>query len=206
MTKLSALALLLSSSFASAQMMPKTVPPPPPPAAPAAPAPAPATPPPPAAPAAPTGNIPMPPPPSNAGTGTLPPPPPPGDPFVNVTPDNALADIIEDYEYLGGDKRDPFLPYEGASSAVVNEPSFPLQKFDLDQLKVVGVIWKVKNPKALILDPTGKSHFVSVNARIGRNNGYIAKIREGEVVVVESFSDPDGRVSYQTRMIKLKTE
>jgi type IV pilus assembly protein PilP len=122
-------------------------------------------------------------------------------------PSGLLQGIIEDYNYVSEGKRDPFMPLSGLeNSGATIGPMFPLQRFDLDQLKLVGIIWDVKNPKAMILDPQGKSYVVKVNERIGRNSGYVARIREGELVVVESFTGTDGKVTYQTRLVKLVTE
>jgi len=120
---------------------------------------------------------------------------------------NPLSDIIEDYNYNARDKRDPFQPFEhpkGVGGIV--GPLWPLQAFDLDQLHLVGIIWDVKSPKAMITDPTGKGYVVRVNERIGRNNGYIARIREGEIVVVESITNLEGKLSYTTKLLKLQAE
>jgi type IV pilus assembly protein PilP len=61
----------------------------------------------------------------------------------------------------------------------------PLQSFDISQLRVVGIIWQVDNPKAMIQDPVGKLYLVKKNSKLGRNRGFVAVIREGEVVIVE---------------------
>jgi type IV pilus assembly protein PilP len=120
---------------------------------------------------------------------------------------NPLEGLIEDYTYSPEGKRDPFMPVQTTSSAeTMIGPTFPLQRFDLDQLKLVGIIWDVKAPKAMLLDPNGKGHVIKVNERVGRNNGYVARIREGEIVVVESYMAQDGSTSYQTKIMKLVTE
>jgi len=120
----------------------------------------------------------------------------------NKIPD-LLVGIIEDYNYSSSGKRDPFTPFERASSTTPLGPIWPLQKYDLEQLKLVGVIWEVKTPKAMILDPSGHGYVVTVNERVGRNNGYIARIREGEIVVVENILGVDGKLSYVTKIMKL---
>ena len=84
-------------------------------------------------------------------------------------------------------------------------PLEPLQKFALSQLKVVGIIWDVGKPKALIEDPAGKSHIVIENTKMGPDMGYVAAIREGEVIVVEPLISPEGRKSYQTKILKLSS-
>lgn len=114
-----------------------------------------------------------------------------------------LIGIIEDYNYSASGKRDPFTPFERASSTAPMGPIWPLQKYDLEQLKLVGVIWEVKVPKAMILDPSGHGYVVTINERVGRNNGYIARIREGEIVVVENILGVDGKSSYVTKIMKL---
>lgn len=113
-----------------------------------------------------------------------------------------LVGIIEDYNYTAAGKRDPFTPFERTSNTPVG-PIWPLQKYDLEQLKLVGIIWEVKIPKAMILDPSGHGYVVTVNERVGRNNGYIARIREGEIVVVENLLGVDGKSNYVTKIMKL---
>ena len=61
----------------------------------------------------------------------------------------------------------------------------PLQMFDVDELRLVMIQWGEKEPKAMIVDPNNKIHTVYVDDRMGRASGYVATIREGEVVVVE---------------------
>lgn len=117
-----------------------------------------------------------------------------------------LSGIIEDYNYNADGKRDPFVPVENPGSGFAAGPIFPLQGYDLDQLKLVGIIWDVRYPKAMVLDPTGKGYVVKVGDRIGRNNGRIARVRESELVVVESFKDQSGKVSYQTKILRLQID
>lgn len=82
-------------------------------------------------------------------------------------------------------------------------PPEPLQQFDLSQLKVVGIIWEVKSPKAMIKDPLGKLHLVKREAKIGRNNGFIGAIREGEIVVLEPTVGQGGVPGAATRVLSL---
>jgi len=125
----------------------------------------------------------------------------------HVPPSDLLSGIIEDYTYNPANRRDPFLPYESINSdGSVLGPLFPLQKFDVDQLKLIGIIWDVKSPKAMILDPTGKGYVVKANERVGRHSGYIAKIRENEIVIVEMFKGSNGVSSYVTKFLRLSNE
>lgn len=99
------------------------------------------------------------------------------------------------YIYDPSGKRDPFRPLPAIRGMTLGgQPVEPLEKFDLEQLKLVGILWDTKKPKAMVKDPTGKVHMVYPNTKMGKRNGYIRLIREGEVVVIESIVDEDKTV------------
>ena len=133
-----------------------------------------------------------------------------------VMTDPLLEGFFEDVQYNPTDKRDPFLPYLTAPGLTKQAggggvprpvaptgPLEPLQAFAVAQLSVVGIIWDVGRPRALIVDPTGKSHIIGENAKVGQNSGYVAAIREGEIIVVEELYDQEGRKSFQTQILRL---
>jgi len=129
---------------------------------------------------------------------------------VPSTPSRGVLEgIIEDYNYQSAGRRDPFLPYTAprpkTSDEDLEEILSPLQTFDLDQLSLAGIIWDVKKPKALFLDPQGKGYIVSKLDKVGRNRGYVAEIREGEVVIVER-NVAEGKTNFQTRVIRLERQ
>ena len=50
-------------------------------------------------------------------------------------------------------------------------------------------------------------YVVTVNERIGRNKRLrIARIREGEIVVVENIMGSDGKATYVTKLMKLNPQ
>ena len=49
----------------------------------------------------------------------------------------------------------------------------------------MGIIWDTEEPRALIMDPNNQSHVVRKNDRIGLYKGYLAEIREGEIIIAE---------------------
>lgn len=173
----------------------------------------------PAQPGAPTMDLP---PPSSAEL----PPPPIDMPALGTPPAQTEAAVpifqnSEGYTYDPTGRRDPFRPFGLMNSPVkipgpivppnlVNQapppaltPTEPLQQFDLAQLKVVGIVWEVRSPKAMIRDPLGKLHLVLRESKIGRNNGFIAVIREGEVIVVEPGVNESGMQTANTRVLVL---
>jgi type IV pilus assembly protein PilP len=64
-----------------------------------------------------------------------------------------------------------------------------LERYDLGQLKLVGIVWNLKEPSAMVEDSAGLGYLVKVGTRIGANDGTIKAIRENEVVVEEFFMD-----------------
>lgn len=118
---------------------------------------------------------------------------------------NIFAEIITPFDYEVRGRRDPFASPSSdkpLSQGSFHGPTLPLQKFDLSQLSLVAIIWNVDAPKAMIKDPEGKVYIVSPNAKIGMNNGYIASIREGEIVVVET-TEQDGRLVSTAQVVKI---
>ncbi len=125
---------------------------------------------------------------------------------VQAPTDPLLEGFFEDINYNPTDRRDPFLPYINPELRLALSPEIPLeplQKVALGELKLVGIIWDVGKPKALVADPAGKSHIIVENSKIGTERGYVAAIREGEVIVVEPLISPEGLKSFQTKVLKL---
>jgi len=68
------------------------------------------------------------------------------------------------------EKRDPFLSplYTAQKQAVVREAKTLLQRFDLGQLKLVGIIWEACQPKELIEDSGGPGYILEAGTDRGR--------------------------------------
>lgn len=119
-----------------------------------------------------------------------------------------LQGIIEDYDYRGADKRDPFVVFPGLRVRKQGPrlgPVTQLERFDLDQFRLIAIMWNVSRPKALLLDPENNNYVVFKKTRIGRRNGYVADIREGELVVMETL-EREGQMTFQPRVIRLQRE
>ena len=113
--------------------------------------------------------------------------------------------FLEPYVYDTREgRRNPFRPpllADGSLPDVVL-PGTPLERYELDELKVAAIMWDVKSPRAMIIDPQGEVHMLRKDDRIGRKRGYIAAIREGEVVVVESALF-NGENTFSTRIMRI---
>jgi Tfp pilus assembly protein PilP len=92
-------------------------------------------------------------------------------------------------------KRDPFRPATmkaGSVSRPRRENLSPLERFDLGQLKVVGVVWNIKEPRAMIEDSAGLGYIVKVGTPIGVNEGKVKGIGRSEIVIEEFYEDNYG--------------
>lgn len=117
-----------------------------------------------------------------------------------------LEGFLEPFIYDQVNRRDPFLAYAEyvpTDTAAPARPLSPAQRFDLDQLRLVGIMWDIKEPKAMFMDPEAEVLVLGRDEGIGNRNGYIAAIREGEVVVVEAIRKR-GDVIYKTRVLRME--
>lgn len=129
-------------------------------------------------------------------------------PDLKLDEKNNPTDSSIDYRYDPVGKRDPFRPYRDAKVGVgqlrsTDRQLEPLENFDVKTLEVVAIIWGTERPKALIQDPSKQVHSVIKGQRIGKNDGFVAEIREGEIVVVELF-DLNGKVIKESVVLPIK--
>jgi type IV pilus assembly protein PilP len=131
---------------------------------------------------------------ANPTSEKIPPPP------ASVQGDGATTDATSSSDYLfrpnfsydPTGRRDPFLPFRIIQNLSSDSPRReekvlePLQRFDIEKIKVIGIIWDVKKPRAMVKDPEGVVHTIVKDTKIGRNEGFVAAIREGEVVIIEN--------------------
>ena len=97
-------------------------------------------------------------------------------------------------------KRDPFLaPPESEVVAKISE----LERFEIAQLQLVGVMQGLGPAKAMIVTPSKKTFIVQVGDAIGRNEGTVTRISDSEVLVKESFRDFQGRVRIDNSRLAL---
>ena len=68
-------------------------------------------------------------------------------------------------------------------------PLTPLQRIDLSQLKVVGIIVSPAGNKALVEEPSGKGYVISKGTYVGTNFGRVKKVLIDRVIVEEEVED-----------------
>lgn len=109
---------------------------------------------------------------------------------TKIAPVVVEAPVAVAYHYDPTDKTDPFRSYIRRQVTLESDAtSSPLERFDLSQLTVMGIIWGVDEPRALVKDPTGKGYIVRAGTPIGKNKGRILRIEDNKVVVKETYLD-----------------
>lgn len=106
-------------------------------------------------------------------------------------------------------KRDPFVSFirveERRKAGVGAALLPPLQRYELGELKYVGVIWTKKGALALVEDGEGKGYSVTVGTRIGRSGGVVSRITGKEIFVREVFVGNRGNKVVRESGIQLTT-
>ena len=80
----------------------------------------------------------------------------------------------------------------------------PLEKLDLSQLKLVGILRAQSGNKALVEEESGKGYVIKKGMYIGIHSGKVAKILPDRIIIEEEVEDIYGKSSVQKKEIKLK--
>ena len=123
------------------------------------------------------------------------------------TPIKAAAPKVE-ARTLKDDIRDPFRPATLRKKVVTRprENLSPLERFELNQLKIVGIVWDMKEPRAMVEDAAGLGYTIKVGAPIGANEGVVKAIHRNEIIVEEFYYDVYGARKKRDVSMKLFTE
>lgn len=137
---------------------------------------------------------------------------------TDAVPDQKPEQKIELSEttvsYKAEGKIDPFASiFRVESSAFADQndrkkkkriPLTPIEKVDLSQLKLVGIIFAPGGNKALVEDASGKGFVIKKGTGIGINSGRVIKILKGRVVVEEEAESILGKTGLVKRELKLQ--
>jgi type IV pilus assembly protein PilP len=104
-------------------------------------------------------------------------------------------------------KRDPFRPFTiDRTTRRPRDNVSPLERYELGQLKLVGVIWDTKQPNAIVEDAAGLGYVIKTGTPIGTNDGKVKKIQPAGVVIEEFEIDLFGIKKKVERSMRLATE
>ena len=124
------------------------------------------------------------------------------EPVATPTPEPVV-----EYTYNPVGKRDPFKSFIKTDTVEIERKlTTPLQKYDLDQYRVVGIVWGAAEPLAMVEDPEGNGHFLRQGTLIGKNWGKVARINPGGIVVAEEYRDIQGQLNVNEIVMDLPVE
>lgn len=122
-------------------------------------------------------------------------PPVEPEPLVEMS---KIQTFLRPFVYDRDKFRDPF-EAQGAGTPLkvgqVYGPFLEIQTYNLNSFKLNGLMWKTKNPVAIFQAPNGNEYRLRIKDYIGENFGYIASIREKEVVVIQTIEEGNRRYS-----------
>jgi type IV pilus assembly protein PilP len=112
------------------------------------------------------------------------------------------------YEYNPNGKRDPFRPLSllRNPNAPALENLSPLQRYEIGQLKLVGIIYNVSPPRAMVEDSSGLGFILTPGTPVGPNGGVVTAIEPRQVVVVEWYTDVIGEKHRKEYTLELPTD
>ncbi len=121
-----------------------------------------------------------------------------------IVDDSEDEDDVYTYNPIG--KRDPFRSFiSGPREDDIRSPT-PLQRWDIDQFLLVGIVWGVDQPKAMVEDPENQSHVLEIGTYIGRNWGKVTQVTADSVVITEEYQTIEGELVTEQVTLSLPVE
>ena len=102
--------------------------------------------------------------------------------------------------------RDPFQPVDLGPERSARPDCGALCNFDVGQFRLIGIVWGISEPVAMLRAPDGKPHVAKVGMPIGQNNGNIVSIANDRVAVLEKYVNYRGEVVSNRIDIELPAE
>ena len=109
------------------------------------------------------------------------------------------------YSYNAMGRPDPFSPIivkEERKAQSEDRP--PLERYNIYEFKLTGVLWGGFGYSAMLEGPDGKGYFVHVGTIIGQNKGVVKKITKDAMVIEEKFKTISGEPDRKEIVIELR--
>ncbi|MBX2996685.1 MAG: pilus assembly protein PilP [Bdellovibrionaceae bacterium] len=105
--------------------------------------------------------------------------------------------------YTGRPATEPHLGQGPGDAADLMVNQDPLLSYYVKDFKLIGVLWDVNDPKAMVRGPNNGVYTIRMKMKMGRESAVVAAIREREIVLVQ----PDDKGDYskgETLSIRMK--
>lgn len=121
---------------------------------------------------------------------------------VNKAPGYDPATKIDPFEPLiKGTSKDPSQKATYADTDTQGDT--PLEKIDLSQLKLTGIVRAASRNKGLVREASGRGYIIVQGTRIGIHGGRVAEVLKDRIIIKEKMKDVLGRIFFQNTEMKL---
>ncbi len=122
-------------------------------------------------------------------------------PTASPTPE--IPKVEENYRYNTTNKRDPFKPYNLASTPVPKEGNV-LTSYSLGQLRLTAVAVSPQGErKAIVEDNQGRGYSISNGALIGKEGGKVINIEQDKLIIEINRIDFTGKELKELKELKI---
>jgi type IV pilus assembly protein PilP len=111
--------------------------------------------------------------------------------------------VDENYAYDPEGRPDPFKSILLTGTAKKQQFLPPLQQREVEEMKVIAIVWGGLGQSAMLQTPDGKGYTVRVGTRVGPNHGVVKKITPRAVIVDERFTDVFGETKTREVVLEL---
>ena len=132
-------------------------------------------------------------------------------PGVAYADDTVQAGVMP-YSYDAAGEIDPFEPFidlnkgkkESKSGKAENQEFLPpLQRYNIEEFKLVAIAGNSTRKVAIVENSKGKSYLLYRNTPIGMNEGRVVGIDDTQVIIMEQVRDAAGKISPRRVVLKL---
>jgi Tfp pilus assembly protein PilP len=114
----------------------------------------------------------------------------------------------EVYVYEQKGRRDPFVSLVQVAKEKPKRlrGTKPIENFDVDEIKLIAILWDSKQYYALITLPDGKSYTIRKGTTLGLYGGKVEEITPDSVLIRELVKDYRGQLTTKDTILKLRKE
>lgn len=110
-----------------------------------------------------------------------------------------------EYNYVRAGRRDPFAPImERDSKKAKSGDRPPLERYNISEIKLSGIVWGGFGYSAMVEGPDGKGYFVRTGAFLGPNRGVVKKITQNTIIIEEKFKTYSGETERKEIILELR--
>ncbi|HAR46898.1 MAG TPA: hypothetical protein DCS42_00500 [Nitrospiraceae bacterium] len=108
------------------------------------------------------------------------------------------------YTYQPKGRRDPFMPLIVKEQHKKRANLPPLERYDISEFKLSGIVWGGFGYNAILEGPDGKGYFIRQGTIIGPNRGVVKSITKTGVVVEEKYKTYTGQMQRKEIVMPLR--